>query len=114
MAKRRKNIKTSRQYLRRIRKGFHKKPTVSMAILGGFSVPVIQAVNVYKYAGITNAFSNFTQNMTGFVPTTGQFHAEYMKQGLLPVMGGVLIHKVAGMLGVNRAIAQAGIPLFRI
>jgi hypothetical protein len=110
---RRKNSRVRTVY-RKAKKHFHKKPTVSMAILGGFSVPVIQAVKVYQYAGPVNAFSNFTQNMTGFVPTTGKFNAGYMKQGLLPVCAGVLVHKVAGMLGINRMIAQAGIPLFRI
>ncbi len=108
-------VRTRRRYFSRARMPRGKrKPTISLAIMGGMSVPVIQAVNVYKYAGVVNALSNFTQNMTGFVPTTGEFHVEYIKKGLLPVMGGALIHKVASMVGLNRMIAQAGVPFIRI
>jgi len=37
-----------------------------------------------------------------------------MRLGLMPLAVGVLVHKVAGRLGINRAIASTGIPFIRI
>jgi hypothetical protein len=106
--------RAKRRYFGKARKSFHKKPTISLAIAAGFAVPVTRAVNTYKYAGLTNAVSHFTSMMVGFEPTTGLFNANNLKSGLLPVMTGAVIHKVASMMGINRMIAQSGIPFIRI
>lgn len=103
-----------RRYFGKVRKHFRKKPTISLAIAAGFAVPITKAYDTYKYAGITNAVSHFGSMMTGFEATTGKFNSANLKSGLVPILVGAGIHKAASMLGVNRMLAQAGIPFFRI
>lgn len=53
--------------------------------------------------------------LTGFDFWNGQFIPGAMRYGLLPLIAGVLVHKVVGgWLGANRALARSGIPLIRI
>lgn len=51
---------------------------------------------------------------TGYNTDTHSFHWPTFAQSYGPVLAGVLLHKLAGRLGVNRAISRAGIPIFRI
>lgn len=51
---------------------------------------------------------------TGWDYTTGKFNIKNMSLGFMPIAVGMIVHKVAGMLGINKAIAAAGIPVFRI
>jgi len=97
--------------------GGNHKPTISVAILAGLASPVVRTVSHGMEHGITGpegAVDELTRTMTGFSPYTGKFEGWRMKYGLLPVVAGVMVHKIAGMLGLNRAIARAGIPLIRI
>ncbi|GAH90812.1 unnamed protein product [marine sediment metagenome] len=45
---------------------------------------------------------------------TPAFTTHYLRYGAYPLLGGILIHNVANKLGVNRALARAGIPFIRI
>lgn len=51
----------------------------------------------------------------GYDPRNGQFNAGWLGMGLLPLIGGGIIHKfVGGRLGINRMIANSGIPVLRV
>ncbi len=65
-----------------------------------------EASRIYLgYAG-TNKF--------GYNDTLG-FHPYLLKYGTIPIVAGLLIHKiVGGKLGVNRVLRQANIPFVRI
>lgn len=54
------------------------------------------------------------QHFTGYSIKANNFDWPRLKQGLLPVTVGILVHKMAGRLGINRAIASAGIPYIRV
>ena len=93
-----------------------KKMTFPVAVIAGLMPGVTGTINVataqgggWKAAG-TYACSAYT----GYNPLTAQFSIGNMSQGLKPLAIGVIVHKVAGWLGINRAIAGAGIPFIRI
>jgi len=51
---------------------------------------------------------------TGF-NLKGQFNANYLLEGTVPLIVGLLVHKVVGgTLGVNRALGRAKVPILRI
>lgn len=56
-------------------------------------------------------------NLTEFVgieAPTGKFRLDYLINSLMPFVGGFIIHKVAGYLGINRWLGRSGIPFIRI
>jgi len=88
------------------------KFTLPLAVVAGF-VPV--GVGIWNRRSSAQGIADYLQaGFTGITPGTGQFSFANLKQGLMPVTAGFLVHMVAGKLGINRAIARAGIPLIRI
>jgi hypothetical protein len=70
----------------------------------------------YGITGEEGAIAELSRTMTGFNPyaTPMTWESWRLKYGLVPVIAGVAVHKLANLLGVNRAIAGAGIPILRI
>jgi hypothetical protein len=95
---------------RRAKAGF----TLPLAVVGGFAPLAVHAIDDYRVAGLPHVGKGICVRTTGYMIDTGKFEFGYLKQGLLPIVAGVLVHKLAGKLGVNRAIAAAGIPFVRI
>ena len=87
--------------------------TVPLGVVAGFVPPV---VDLWGKKGNPMAFGNeLLRITTGIDYWEANWDWTRMKWGLLPVIGGVLIHKfVGGKLGVNRMLAQAGVPFIRI
>lgn len=108
---------TRRRYFGRIRKGFHKKPTISIAILAGLSAPAMQTYGATKsngFMGNNGGLATLSRVMTGVNPYTGVFSSNDLKYGLVPVVAGAMVHKLASWFGINKMIAQSGIPFIRI
>jgi len=85
------------------------KMTVPMAV----AAPVaLLAFDVGKdiMSGATNVAR---AKLTG-VTDSGNFNVGLLMRSYGPVLGGVVVHKLAGMAGVNRLIANAKIPLIRV
>jgi hypothetical protein len=101
----------------KIRRG-HRKPTISLAIVSGLAVPAVTAWGVHKQYGmgpvVDNGISNFVGSMTGYDINYKAFSLSRLKDGLLPVFLGAGVHKAASWFGINRMLAQAGIPFIRI
>lgn len=76
----------------------------------GLSVP-IQDLMAGNYKG---AIEGATRNYTGYDPVSGQWNASYLWNGAVPLLIGILVHKIASKLGVNRVLGQAGVPIIRI
>lgn len=99
-----------------------KKPgfTLPLAVVAGFgpvAVRTWQYGNYYGWLGNENSgLAEFSRDMIGINPysTPVKFEGWRLQYGLLPVAIGLGIHKVASMLGINRMIARAGIPVVRI
>lgn len=89
--------------------------TLPVAVIAGFTPLLGQAVYGYKTGRGIEGIGHYTlAALTGFDSSNGSFAASRMTKGLLPIIGGLMVHKVAGKLGINRALGRAGIPYIRI
>ncbi len=87
--------------------------TVPIAVLAGFMPLVNQAIIGYQEGGITRVSDRVVASLTGYDPATQKWNAAHMVHGALPITIGIVAHKIAGRLGVNRALSQAGVPFLR-
>ena len=114
MAKRK--IRTRRVFVSRGRGRSHGH-RVSLAVIAGFVPLAMEVVNAYKTEPddfLNRAGHNVTAALTGYDTYDKKFHFAHMKNGSLPILGGFLVHKLASKLGINRAIASAGIPFISV
>jgi hypothetical protein len=91
-----------------------KKMTLPLAVIAGLAPGIATTAVTVKNSGWQMGTRILGMSYTGFDYQTGQFSLNSMKTGLLPLAVGTVVHKAAGMLGINRALAAAGIPLIRI
>ena len=91
------------------------KTTVPLAVLAGF-VPLTKDVwGGYKSGGAAGAGHYLVGDITGYDSNTGGFNVPWaLNHFWLPVGAGILVHKVASRLGVNRALGRAGVPFIRV
>jgi len=89
--------------------------TLPVSIVAPIATELGQRVWPYVAKGnLGGAMSVLTQDYTGYHIEGGDWELKRMKNGALPLLVGVLVHKVAGQLGLNRAIARSGVPWIRI
>jgi len=88
--------------------------TVSLAVIAGLLPLANQAIIGFREGGIKRVGDRVCSSLTGYDPSVQRWEAAYLKNGTLPIVLGVLVHKLAGKLGVNRAMGNAGIPFIRI
>lgn len=89
---------------------------ISLAVAAGMAPLLSNAYQGWKAGGF-NADGGLPEALSTSlfgVDAAGTFYASRMKKGALPLVMGILGHKAASKLGVNRAIARAGIPYLRI
>jgi len=86
--------------------------TIPLAVVGGF-MPL--AVGTLQTAGGWDRKLWYaTQAITGYDTDTRKFWFPNLYKGAMPILVGFLVHMVASKVGVNKAIARAGIPLIRV
>lgn len=99
------------------KKRTHRKgqPTIPLAVLAGF-VPLAKDVYTgYTSGGVAGAGHYLVGGVTGYDTNTGKFNLPWAASHFwLPVGAGLLVHKLAGRMGVNRALGRAGVPFIRI
>jgi len=92
----------------------HPKATVPIAVVMGAGAGLIGPLELVLagryYEGLRNAVLNYT----GYNVQVQTWTMAPMKNGLVPLAIGILIHKGASMLGVNRALGAAKIPFLRV
>jgi len=89
--------------------------TLPLAVIGGMIPLGIRAYNGYKANGVVGMGDGVTSGLTGYSVFSKKFEWAAMSEGLLPILAGILVHKfVGGKLGVNRALANARVPLLRV
>jgi hypothetical protein len=76
----------------------------------------IYAMNDLKTGGFPSLLDGLSRRLTGFgtAGSGGLWEPKHLASGLFPLLGGIAVHKLASKMGVNRAIAQAGIPILRV
>ena len=61
------------------------------------------------------AVKNYATNMIGYRADTGAiFDTKIGMKGLWALIGGFVIHKIASVIGLNRALGRARIPFLRV
>lgn len=95
------------------RKKHYRRPgfTLPLAIVGGFMPMAVGAYNRRSTPGEIPKY--LLASLTGYYPGVG-WNAANMKDGALPLLAGMLAHKLAGRLGINRLLARARVPVIRI
>lgn len=93
--------------------------TLPLAVVAGFASPVSRTWGHFRSNGLTGeegAVAEFSRTMIGINPYANpvQFESWRLRYGLYPVVLGLLVHKVASWVGINRMIAQAHVPVVRI
>jgi hypothetical protein len=97
---------------RRARPGF----TLPLAALAGFTPMVMELPAEIKAKGlISGVAQTLSTNLVGYNPWHKTWNVGYAASHCwFPVLAGILVHKMAGKLGINRALARAGVPIIRI
>lgn len=90
----------------------------------GMKIPIAPIVGIISSQAINNAAVNALQGnfpaalswMKEFVGVDGQgnFQWPLLQKNMMPVVAGLLVHKAAGMIGINRALGAAKVPLLRV
>ena len=95
---------------RRHSKGF----TLPLAVVLGFVPIALHARDDLSTGGVASLGDGMIRRLTGFgsIGSGKTWEPKYLWQGLFPILGGIMVHKLAGKLGVNRALS--GIPFIRI
>lgn len=106
--------RTVTRYRRPKRKHSKRKFTLPLAVVAGFAPGATFAYTGLKAGGVTGGMNNLAYAYGGFDAGTGKFNMAGLYRGTIPAVGGFIIHMIASRLGVNRALASAGIPILRI
>lgn len=87
--------------------------SLPLAIVAGMAGP---GIKLWESRGSGSGLAREAGRIfTGFDFWTGSFVPGAMRYGTLPILAGFLVHYILGSkLGLNRAIARAGIPVIRI
>ncbi len=89
--------------------------TLPLAIVAGFAPLGIHVVEGFQVGGPVMGLKYATADLTGYNPVSGEWEWGYMKKyGWGPIFAGLIAHKVASWLGVNRALGRARVPWLRV
>ena len=92
---------------RRRRKGRgHKSKAIPVLLV---APPAYALLSAYKEAGGLNStfISAATAKMTGYSPASNTFSMDRVKPFALGMIAVIIAHKVAGKVGINRAVKKA-------
>lgn len=91
------------------------KFTIPMAVIGGLVPAGADILSAWKVGGAEAALGHVSLVSTGYDPADGQWKPSFAMQKLYgPLFIGFMVHKIAGRLGINRALGKAGVPFVRI
>lgn len=109
--------KTIVRYRSRPKAKHHRKAgmTIPLAVIGGLVPMGVDVVQAYKIGGAEAALGHVSMCTTGYDPSDGKIKLGFAMQKLYgPLFLGMMVHKVAGRLGVNRMLSRAGVPVLRV
>jgi len=91
------------------------KATLPLAVVAGFFPPArIILAESRGGRGIEGGAVAASRIFLGYDSNTAQWDFRQLQYGFGPILVGFGIHKVAQMVGINRALAAARIPFIRI
>jgi len=100
-----------------------RKFTLPMALVSGAALGFVIKPDPTWYSPLEaaqngdwgTAIKNYATNMIGYRADTGAiFDTQIGMKGLWALIGGFVIHKIATIIGLNRALGRARIPFLRV
>lgn len=92
-----------------------KSMTIPLAPLAGLAVGMLPVAQSLMAGKADSAMSSLVYAYTGWRTWDNTWSWRGLERGLLPLAVGAIVHKViGGKLGVNRALASAGVPFIRL
>jgi len=88
--------------------------TISVAVMGGLLAGLEQPAEALFRGDYSTAMKRLSYGYTGWNAWTHSWDPRGMQQGLMPLMIGVGVHKLANAFGVNRMLAKSKIPFLRV
>lgn len=91
--------------------------TIPLAVVAGFAPLAMGELGAVKRAlsgDTAGASQQAVIYATGYNMDTKSFHWPTFVGSYGPILAGMLVHKLAGRMGVNRALSKAGVPFLRI
>ena len=103
------------------RRNGKKRLTIPLMVVAGF-IPGVTEVYAHRAEGMEGVGAAASRIYLGYAGTnrfgyndTIGFHPYLLRYGTLPIVVGAALHWLLGTkLGINRAIARAGIPFIRV
>lgn len=94
----------------------HRRPgfKLPIAIVAGLMPGLQRTLNGFQVGGLRGGVNEAAKVYLGYFPDEGQWHPSTMWYGFAPLVLGMVVHKAASVLGINRALGRAGIPVIRI
>jgi len=108
-----KRYRRARRYYKKIRARARKMTFPIAPVIGIMSAPAVQGAIVTASQGNIGGTISWLRNVVG-VDANGSFQPSLLYQNLTPMVAGLLVHKAANMLGINRTLASAKIPFLRV
>jgi hypothetical protein len=91
--------------------------TIPVAVLAGFAPLGLGLMSAAK-RGLSGDMAGASQEVvirtTGYNMDNKTWNGGIFMQSYGPIVAGLLVHKLAGRLGVNRALGRAGVPFLRV
>lgn len=88
--------------------------TISMSMAAGIIAGLYTPGSYLLQGDARNSMRFLSRNYTGYDPMEGRFYVNDIKKGLVPLAVGAVVHKIAGKVGINRALGRAGLPFIRV
>ena len=88
--------------------------TIPLTVVAGLAPGVSKLYGYYKDYNIRTVLDQASIMYLGYDPNAGKFNIKWAMQGLGPILIGGFAHKLANKIGINRMLASAGIPVFRV
>ena len=111
--------KKKRRYTRRrTKKRRPRKKKIPLApvfgLVAGLAEPVGNIIADPSAESIKGSLNHLGVIYTGYNAIEGRWQLGMLAKGLGPLVGGILVHKIAGALGVNRVFSNLPSPLNKL
>lgn len=91
-----------------------RKFTIPVAPVVGLIAGLAEPLHRARYGDWDGAIDELSLAYLGYSTRLNKWSINSMARGAAPLLMGLLVHKTASLLGVNRMLAQAGVPIIRI
>lgn len=96
------------------RRSSKRKFTIPIALVAGLMPGVSRSFTHFQAGGFRGLSTEVSRIYLGYDPPSGTWNTNLMWFGFFPLVLGLVVHKAAGVLGINRALSRAGIPVIRV